>query len=265
MGRLVYSVYLITIFATITSTSSRLHSAFAFTQNVHTVTRSLSTHLHPQYNTHLHAFSSDPLKNVFDSFTASLTSFPLSLGFSPGFRRIPTQFIAAVGDPNAKSGENAQEWGLWELDPGPRGVFLQDYERLKRNGGITPSGWKLDEGDWWLDENGIIMEQPIYPLPAGQYLVTGGRQVTSVLTVRPPSEKEFGQQRWSLSGGAKLYDVTHLPCRAARYRPNGFGGSPATAYVDDFPLSPGAIMPEVSGCVKQQYPVLLVVGIKDKK
>ena len=40
------------------------------------------------------------------------------------FRRIPTQFIAALGDPGATSGSGAQLWGLWRLDPGPRGVRL---------------------------------------------------------------------------------------------------------------------------------------------
>jgi len=35
------------------------------------------------------------------------------------FKRIPTQFIAALGKPGASSGSNAQSWGLWRLDPGP--------------------------------------------------------------------------------------------------------------------------------------------------
>ena len=53
----------------------------------------------------------------------------------------------------------------------------------------------------------------------GQYLVTGGREVETVLTVHP-------DQRWELADGAKLYDVTHLPCRAARYKPaNGGSGA----------------------------------------
>ena len=40
------------------------------------------------------------------------------------FQRISTQFIAALGDPGATSGSGAQSWGLWTLDPGPRGVAL---------------------------------------------------------------------------------------------------------------------------------------------
>ena len=38
------------------------------------------------------------------------------------FQRRSTQFIAALGDPGATSGSGAQSWGLWPLDPGPRGV-----------------------------------------------------------------------------------------------------------------------------------------------
>ncbi len=51
-------------------------------------------------------------------------------------------------------------------------------------------------------------------MPAGQYLVTGDREITSVLTVHPASAD--GQQRWELADGATLYDVTHLRCRSAR-------------------------------------------------
>lgn len=45
------------------------------------------------------------------------------------FKRISTQYIAALGDPGATSGSGAQAWGLWPLDPGPRGVELDNYER----------------------------------------------------------------------------------------------------------------------------------------
>jgi hypothetical protein len=44
------------------------------------------------------------------------------------FKRIQTQFIAALGDPGASSGNGAQSWGLWRVDPGPRGVWLNRYE-----------------------------------------------------------------------------------------------------------------------------------------
>ena len=40
------------------------------------------------------------------------------------FKRIPTQFIAALVEPGASSGTGAEKWGVWEVDPGPRGVWL---------------------------------------------------------------------------------------------------------------------------------------------
>ena len=46
--------------------------------------------------------------------------------------------------------------------------------------GVRPSGTIQD---WWLEEHGLIMEQPDFPVPAGGYLVTGGRDTTAVLTV----------------------------------------------------------------------------------
>ena len=63
---------------------------------------------------------------------------------------------------------------------------------------------------------------------------------------------------WKLEKGT-LYDVTHLPCRAARYR----GGSPANANLKDFPVTPGAVMPSIDGCSgKQDYAVVFVVGVE---
>ena len=47
--------------------------------------------------------------------------------------------------------------------------------------------------------------------PKRRYVVTGDREVTSVLTVH-------NDGHWELSKGT-LYDVTHLPCRSARYMP----------------------------------------------
>ena len=41
------------------------------------------------------------------------------------FQRISTQFIAALDTPGATSGSGAQSWGLWPLDPGPRGVRFE--------------------------------------------------------------------------------------------------------------------------------------------
>jgi len=100
------------------------------------------------------------------------------------------------------------------------------------------------------------MPSPDFPLAPGRYLVTGGRFVTTPLTI-----EEDG--RWSLDQGT-LYDVTHLPCRSARYHPATTGsvlaGSPVIAKQSDFPVFPGAKMPEVAGCDKQDYAVLFIVG-----
>jgi hypothetical protein len=177
------------------------------------------------------------------------------------FRRIPTQFIAALGDPDASSGSNAQSWGLWSRDPGPRGVRLDRFERLKASNGVAPAQWKFDSADWWLEEHGLIMEQPDFPVPPGRYMVTGNRAVRSVLTIHPMNED--GSQAWELADGATLYDVTHLACRSARYTPASSDGacSPIRAKMNAFPVSPGAPMPPVESCNKQDYAVLIVIGV----
>lgn len=180
------------------------------------------------------------------------------------FRRVSPQFIAALGDRDANSGRNAQSWGLWRRDPGPRGVRLDRYGRLQANGGVAPAGWRFDHADWWLEEHGLIMEQPEFPLPAGRYLVTGDREVTTELTVHPI--EDGGIQRWELADGATLYDVTHLRCRSARYTPAtaGHSCSPAEAHMAAFPVAPGGVMPPVDGCSKQDYAVLIVIGIAEE-
>ena len=181
------------------------------------------------------------------------------------FKHIPTQFIAALADPGASSGNNAQSWGIWRVDPGPRGVWLDSYETLMAAGGIAPAQWAFDKKDWWLEENGLIMEQPDFPLPAGKYKVTGDREKISVLTVHPKDES--GAQRWELDNDANLYDVTHLKCRSARYTPvSGEDScSPAKAPQSAFRVAPGAQMPPVDGCVKQDYAVLFIVGVEVEK
>lgn len=177
------------------------------------------------------------------------------------FKRVSTQYIAALGDPGATSGSGAQLWGLWPLDPGPRGVKLNRYPSLKKAGGVAPARWTFDEMDWWLEEHGLIMEQPTVPLPPGRYLVTGARTVTAVLTIHPADS--HGDRRWELDQGATLYDVTHLACRSARYTPATVGGScsPANAKQSAFPVAPGGVMPPVEGCTKQDYAVLIVIGM----
>jgi len=177
------------------------------------------------------------------------------------FRRISTQFIAALAPPGATAGDNAEQWGLWRRDPGPRGVALRSYDLLKAAGGVAPAQWQLDDTDWWLEEHGLIMEQPEFPLAAGQYVVTGDREATTVLTVHPADAN--GSQRWELADDVTLYDVTHLRCRSARYTPAAGHGActPASARQSDFPVAPGAEMPPVTGCNKQDYAVLFVIGV----
>ena len=183
-----------------------------------------------------------------------------SIDFSQ-FRRIPTQFIAALGDPAATSGSGAQSWGLWRVDPGPRGVRLDNYEQFKAAGGIAPALWGFDSTDWWLEENGLIMENPDFPVPAGKYIVTGNREVVTMLTVHPMDKD--GTARWELEDGATLYDVTHLACRSARYTPatSDNSCSPARAPKNALRVTPGALMPPVEGCNKQDYSVLFVIGV----
>jgi hypothetical protein len=176
------------------------------------------------------------------------------------FRRIEPQYIAALGEPRATSGTGAQSWGLWSQDPGPRGCKLDRYPELKATG-VAPSQWKFDAKDWWLEEHGLIMEKPTFPLPPGKYLVTGNREVTSVLTIHP-KEKD-GSQRWELADGATIYDVTHLGCRSARYTPvaSHDSCSPENARKTGYPVVPGVAMPDVKGCHKQDYAVLIVIGL----
>eukprot|EP00585_Thalassiosira_rotula_P002000 CAMPEP_0196143000 /NCGR_PEP_ID=MMETSP0910-20130528/12559_1 /TAXON_ID=49265 /ORGANISM="Thalassiosira rotula, Strain GSO102" /LENGTH=264 /DNA_ID=CAMNT_0041404385 /DNA_START=35 /DNA_END=829 /DNA_ORIENTATION=- len=181
-------------------------------------------------------------------------------------QRYPSiRFISALGDPTASSGDSgAESWGLWRDDPGPRGVYLRDYDRrIGSNDDLAaPAGWKFDPSDWWVEEHGLIMSTP-EPLPRKsldretraivpekKYVVTGDREVTTVLTVR-----ENGS--WELERGT-LYDVTHLPCRSAAYR--GEGCAPKNANLRDFPVKPGAAMPAIDGCEKQDYAVLFVLG-----
>jgi hypothetical protein len=166
-----------------------------------------------------------------------------------------------LGDPQASSGTDAETWGLWEIDPGPRGVKLEDYADLVANAAVAPDGWTLDPKAWWLEEYGRLMEAPSFPLPAGQYVVTGGRDVTSVLTVEEPDA--MGKQAWSLADGTSVYDVTHLGCRAARYteKETGKACTPDKAPISVFPMTPLDVMPAVEGCSKQDYQVLIVIGM----
>src|ERR1044072_4561922 len=89
---------------------------------------------------------------VFPSFNLHRSQADAAGGGQTKFQRIPTQFIAALGDPRATSGSGAQSWGLWPVDPGPRGVELSNYKRLKDADGVAPARWKFDGRDWWMEE-----------------------------------------------------------------------------------------------------------------
>jgi hypothetical protein len=194
--------------------------------------------------------------------TASL-AFATQAKAAITFKPIPTQFLAALGNPLSSSGTGAENWGLWTLDPGPRGVRLGNFGQLTTNGGVAPAQWKFDAGSWWLEEHGLIMEQPDSKVSPGRYLVTGDRIVQTTLTVHDKDAN--GSQRWELGDGAVLYDVTHLRCRSARYTPDASGKActPASVSEDRFPVDPGAAMPPVSGCDKQDFAVLFVVGVEE--
>ncbi len=176
------------------------------------------------------------------------------------FQRGPTQYIAALGDKTATSGDDAATWGFWAVDPGPRGVLIRHFGDLMANGGTAPDGWQFDPSAWWLEEHGLMMEAPSFPLPAGNYVVTGGREVTSVLTVQAPDAQ--GNQVWSLADDDSIYDVTHLRCRAAVYTAaEGATCNPQDTNLNVFPLTPEVAMPAVTGCSKQDYQVLIVIGM----
>jgi hypothetical protein len=174
------------------------------------------------------------------------------------FQRVKTQFIAAdpgMKNPQASSGTGARDWGLWRIDPGPRGVRLHSFEQLQRQGGVAPAGWKFNAQDWWLEEHGLIMEAPQMGALDGRYqlqILNGPKRGhPAVLTVE--------NDAWSLSPpGTTLDDVTHRPCRSGRYS----GGLPSAANPTDFPVAHGAEMPAVPGCKKTDYAVLFVVGLE---
>ncbi|TNF89228.1 MAG: hypothetical protein JSU67_02810 [Gammaproteobacteria bacterium] len=199
-------------------------------------------------------------------FTLVLLTTASPIAFAAGdgqtiFKQVPTQYIAALGEPNASSGNNAQDWGLWRVDPGPRGVRLKHYEQLEAAGGVAPAQWLFDSSDWWLEENGLIMEAPEFPLLPGKYIVTGDRETITMLTVHAADAN--GNQRWELDDGATLHDVTHLGCRSARYTPasNETACSPAQAPQSAFRVSAGDPMPPVEGCNKQDYAVLFIIAV----
>ena len=176
------------------------------------------------------------------------------------YRPVRPQYIAALAPAGATSGTGAETWGIWRVDPGPIGVWLRFYKLLRQAGNIAPAGWRFNIDDWWLDENGLIMRAPEFPISVGQYYVTNGEDHISLLTIGAPDKD--GKQAWSLSDGKTLKDVTHGPCRSARYTPVGTSGTctPEKANLSDFPLAPGEDVPAIEMCNRQIYAVLIVFG-----
>ncbi|MEM7426597.1 MAG: hypothetical protein AAF441_10905 [Pseudomonadota bacterium] len=177
------------------------------------------------------------------------------------FKQVPTMFIASFGEAHERAGDGAETWGIWAKDPGPRGVWLGKFGAFVKQGGVASARWKFDTTDWWVDENGLLMEKPLFPVPPGVYLVTGERETTTILTVHPPDAS--GNRRWELANGAMLYDVTHLPCRSARYTPASTTDtcSPANIPMSSFPIEPGGKLPKIPGCKTQDFSVLFVIGV----
>ena len=57
-----------------------------------------------------------------------------------------------------------------------------------------------------------------------------------------------------------------LRCRSARYTPaeDNTLCSPSKASMDDFPVTPGAEMPPVADCNKQDYAVVFVTAVAEQ-
>ena len=104
------------------------------------------------------------------------------------FRGSSPQFMAALGDPTASNGtispDSFSSWGLWEDDPGPRGVKLQNFQQdiLATENRAQPVGWTFDPQSWWLEEHGLLMESPTFPVPVRLWasLYTEARSYVSI-------------------------------------------------------------------------------------
>lgn len=182
--------------------------------------------------------------------------------------RVGNQFMA--GDPGMRnshhlsgsvsSGSGASGWGYWRYDPGMTGVRFSGINSLEQTG-RAPAGWQFNEDEWWVEEHGLIMDPP-EPLPEGRYkLVWLNRRAgaTSDVTLTVTGD------HWELdpTTGATIYDVTHLPCRSAKYTTPADGRSCLPEHINQrqFPVTPGAVMPTVPGCDKLDYAVFFVSAV----
>lgn len=89
------------------------------------------------------------------------------------------------------------------------------------------------------------------------------RRVVSVSSPQFEMLNQRGRESLPYCQRAILYDVPHIAYRSARYTPAGVSGtcSPANAKQSAFPVAPGGAMPPVEVCTKQDYAVLIVVGV----
>lgn len=175
--------------------------------------------------------------------------------------RVYGQFLAV--DPGMRHssdsrGDGATAWGVWRTDPGTTGVHFNGIQSLEQTG-RAPRGWTFDPNQWWVEEHGLIMANPD-PMPAGRYKVVWlNRRPGYVPTV----ELTITGDSWTLSDGATLHDVTHGPCRSAKYTTPSAGGQclPENVPQRQFPVRPGAVMPDVPGCDRVDYAVLFLDSI----
>ena len=91
-------------------------------------------------------------------------------------------------------------------------------------------------------------------------------EASDVYKVQVEKPDEEGKQAWSLSDGKTIAEVTHGPCRSARYTPKKNSGtcSPKNANRMAFPLKPGEAPPYVQGCNRKNYAVLIVFALPIK-
>ena len=73
------------------------------------------------------------------------------------------------------------------VEPRPGSEESTDGQ-LKAAGGVAPARSQFDHIIWWLEENGLIMEPSDFSVPAGKYVVTGNREVVTILTIHPADE-----------------------------------------------------------------------------
>lgn len=78
-------------------------------------------------------------------------------------------------DPQSKEGKGVEKWGVWERDPGPRGISFDQFAQFVDGGKKeAEAGWPIDTEEFWLKEHGVWIETPRYDLEPRRYLVTGG-------------------------------------------------------------------------------------------